>query len=310
MSTKAGKKGPKGPPASPKHDDEATTIDELKAAFQKEVLQIKAEMNEKLDKEVLQLKAEMNGKVDTLYNVIKMKEEIIGKLQQEIGELKSSYDFLSDETSKIRGQIKTNETLLNSHAKKHEEVINKTVDLEDRSRRNNVVFFNIPEVTEENVRENCEEKITKILEEKQFFNSDYEAFIDRAHRIGPKRNQSNERPRPIIVRFTYFKDKQHVIQNGKKLKGTRIGVSEDFSKHTLEEHKHLIRHAKEAKDVKFVDPKKAILNFKVTYKRVLITYTTDKTNTMARTFTKSFSLPQILENSRWYIPEDRPSARM
>ena len=78
----------------------------------------------------------------------------------------------------------------------------------------------------------------------------------------------------------------------------------------LEEHKHLLRHAKEAKEFKFVDPKKAIVNFKVTYRRVLVTYMTDKASTMAKTFTKSFSLSQIVENPYWYIPQERPGTRM
>ena len=52
---------------------------------------------------------------------------------------------MSEETSDLRGQIKTNEGNLISISKKQNDVISKTIDLEDRSRRNNLLFFNIPE---------------------------------------------------------------------------------------------------------------------------------------------------------------------
>ena len=142
-------------------DDSIQSIKDLKDAIGKQ------------NKQILQMKAEFDGKIDALYNVIRIKDETIGKLQQEMGEVKSSCDFLSEETTEIRGQIKSNEAILNSHAKKHDEVVSKTVDWEDHSRRNNLLFFNIPEVTDENnTRENCEEKITNLLEEKEFFDRD------------------------------------------------------------------------------------------------------------------------------------------
>ena len=265
-------------------------------------------LKEAFKKQFIQMKAEVNA----LYNVIRIKDETIGKLQEEVGELKQSVNFLTDETSVIRGELKSNKIQIESYNKKHEEVVSKTVDLEDCSCRNNLVFFNIPEVVDENSNrnENCEEKIINLIEEKQFFSSDYEIFIDRAHRLGPKNKQANSRPRPIIVRFSFYKDKQRIIQNTKKLKGTKIGVSEDFSKTTLEEHRHLVKHAKDAKEFKFEDPKKGILHFKTTYKRVVVIYTTDKTNPNATTFTKSFTLPYILQNPHWYIPQERPSTRM
>ena len=289
------------------------SINDLKAAFEQQIILLKGEINGLYN--VVQLKDKTIGKLQEELGEVKNNcsflTNTIGKLQAELGEVKNACNFLTEETTDLRSQIKINEGNLTSHNKKQNEVISKTVDLEDRSRRNNLLFFNIPEASKDgrSDNENCEEKIIHILEEKQFFSSDYEIYIDRAHRLGPKRNHETDRPRPIIVRFSYYKDKQKIITNGKKLKGTGIGVSEDFSKATVEEHKHLRRHAYEAKVTKFVDPKKAILNFRVTYRRVVLTYTTDKNNTNAMTFTKSFTLQYIQENPYWYIPQDRPDTR-
>ena len=141
-----------------------------------------------------------------------------------------------------------------------------------------------------------------MLGDHEFF--PYEVYIDRAHRLGRRKTESAIRPRPIIVRFSYFKDKQHIIMNGRKFKGTNIGVSEDYSKQTLEVHRQLNNHAREAKEIKFSDPVKSIKHYKITYRRAVLTYSTDKTNTNARTFTRSFSLEDILKNNQWYIPQD------
>ena len=248
------------------------------------------------------MKAEYEGRFDFLQKEIALKNDIIGKLQSEIGELKQSYSFLSNETALISGRLKSNETILDSHAKKHNEINEKASDLEDRSRRNNLVFFNFPEERpNESINENCEKKVIDLLEKKRFFDEDYNVYIDRAHRLGKPDNQ-NSKPRPIIVRLTYFKDKETIIRNGKKLQGCPISVSEDFSKPTLAIHRQLRQHAKEAKEYKFTDPTKAILNYRTTYKRVLLTYTTDKSKTTSKTFTKSFSLQDILQNPTWYVP--------
>ena len=52
-------------------------------------------------------------------------------------------------------------------------------------------------------------------------------FIDRAHRVGPKRNGAD---RPIVVKFALYKDKEGVLSKRRFLHGTNISLSEDFSK--------------------------------------------------------------------------------
>ena len=255
------------------------------------------------------LRTEFSAKFDTLNNVLKMKDDAIGKLNREIGELQKMCSFLTEETADLKGKLKTHEHALSTRAKAHEDLQIKTNDLEDRSRRNNLVFFNIPEKDvmqrgEQNV-EDCEKIILDILERTNFFSPDYDIAIDRAHRLGRRTNNSNDRPRPIIVRFTYFKDKNDIIRNARKLKGTNVNVSEDFSKQTLFEHRELRKYAKLAKETQFNDPDKAIINYKVTYKRVVMTYTLNKHNQNSKTFTRSFTLQNVNENpTKWFVPSN------
>ena len=282
-------------------------LKKLKASFEHQMEVMKKELQVSFKHELELMKTELKATVDTFTNVIKTKDETIGNLQKEIGELKKSYDFLSDETSVLKGEIKLNETKIQQNKKRNEEISEKNVDLEDRSRRNNLVFFNFAEASKNQTeKENCEKIVTDLLESRHFFDSDYQIYIDRAHRLG-KRNLEDNRPRPIIVRFTYFKDKQHIIMNRGKLKGLDIRVSEDFSKTTVQIHKQLGVHALNAKSI-YDDQYKAIIRYTIQYRRVVLTYTTDKKNENARTFTRSFSLKHIEDNKKWYIPPDKPSA--
>ena len=180
--------------------------------------------------------------------------------------------------------------------------MDKTTDLEDRSRRNNLVFFNVPE-PEVPGKEDCEAKILKIIGDRRIFEN-YEIPIDRAHRIGRKKEGPNAKPRPIIARITYYKDKEAIIANGRKFKDSGVAVSEDYSKLTLAIHQELRQHARQAQGELDTQPgqQKAIINYKVTYRRLVLTYTTNKGNPDAVKFTRSFSPQYISTNNKWYMP--------
>ena len=63
----------------------------------------------------------------------------------------------------------------------------------------------------------------------------------RVHRI-PKKTQNQRppnRPRPVIARFSHYKDKEFVQSFYKNLNGTNIGFSEDFPKEVEDIHKAL-----------------------------------------------------------------------
>ena len=85
------------------------------------------------------------------------------------------------------------------------------IDLEDRSRRNNLRFEGIKEHENESW-EDCENKIYDLLENK--LEMDIENIvIERAQ-------------------FSFYKDKMNILKNCKKLKNTRFSIFEDFSKET------------------------------------------------------------------------------
>ena len=294
-------------------DIHTKSIDDVKAIF---------------DNKLKLMEAQFNAKCDALTKVIETKDKVIAKLNQKMGEmsceiknlkdnqsitsaeikdLKNTCDYLTDETKQLDGQIKVNKVAIEGASKKHDTLFDKTIDLEDRSRRNNVVFFNIPETTQSTDNENCEQKIVDILCSHGFIRQDYDIQIDRAHRLGRRQEDSKSKPRPIIVRFHYYKDKDFIVKNGRKLKDSAINLSEDFSKHTLDIHRELRKKTKLAQEALNNDEtqEKSITHFKVTYRRVVVNYSSDKKNSSAPTFTRSFSLNYMLDNSKWYLPPGR-----
>lgn len=65
--------------------------------------------------------------------------------------------------------------------------------------------------------------------------------VERAHRIG---TLSASKPRPIIMKFCSFKNRDKVLSARAKLKESGISVSEDFSPATREARKKLSEFAK------------------------------------------------------------------
>ena len=194
----------------------------------------------------------------------------------------------------------------------HEELVDKASDLEGRSRRNNVIFYYIPEPSSDiKEPEDCDAKIMSLLKTRGFFEADYTLEIDRAHRLGKKRQGIQDRPRPVIVRFSFFKDKEQVIKNGKLLKGSNFVVSEDFSKITLEIHRQLRNNAKEAKTAIENDDNQNLFisYYKVTYRRVVLTYKTKQNPNSAPVLTRSFHINFINSNINWYKPPARNTYR-
>jgi tRNA threonylcarbamoyladenosine modification (KEOPS) complex Pcc1 subunit len=51
--------------------------------------------------------------------------------------------------------------------------------------------------------------------------------IDRAHRVGRKRN-GRRKLRAIVAKFNFFPHREKIRFNAKKLRGTKIGISEQF----------------------------------------------------------------------------------
>lgn len=231
---------------------------------------------------------EVIGKKD---NIISALSEKVGKLTSEVEHLKKCYSFLSNETS----EIKTVQSAEVDKTHKQLEYLDaKTQDLEDRSRRNNLVIFGVPEAAND-LNEDCDKLICNLLQKHKVIDNEeaHPGLLERAHRLGKKKHEQ-EKPRPIIVCCGSFKDKQYILRNSNKLKGTQFSISEDFSKATLAIRRELVNKGKEAKN-----ENPAIQGFQVKYKRLVIKYLNPTSN---KIFTWSFGINDTRQNSKWFVP--------
>ena len=129
-----------------------------------------------------------------------------------------------------------------------EEMVKKIDDLENRSKRNNLVFWNIPEGEEKDI--GCVNLIQPIPVTHMKITAAEDMLIDRTHRSGrPKSNyNSATSPRPIHVKFLNWSAKDFLIKRApKSLKNNPYGpqklkviMTDDVSKR-VREHRQTLK---------------------------------------------------------------------
>lgn len=118
------------------------------------------------------------------------------------------------------------------------ELCSRLNDFEDRSRRENLIFYGIADAAAKTWSQS-EAKVRLIIS-----NLDVQLppdGISRAHRLG---SYATKKCRPVIVKFSTFKIKESIMTNKAKLKGTSVSLSEDFCKETRHTRKKLHEYGK------------------------------------------------------------------
>ena len=190
-----------------------------------------------------------------------MKE--IKDMKAQVSDLKDSLEFTENAIEK---KVEKLETKLDNLEDKVQDVWDyqidpdsiqhKLIELEDRSRRNNIRIDGIEE-EEGETWEISEAKATKVFKEK--LGIEKEIIIERAHRT--KRNykdKDKKRPRTIVLRLANFKDKNIILKNVNKLKGSDVYINQDFSRETTELRKKLWEEVKQLRS----EGKFAYLNYR------------------------------------------------
>ena len=181
---------------------------------------------------------EINHRLDVALARIKEIQEKQKELKKENASLKESLEFAHNSIKEITKRVETEETTLSKLTKDVNAMSETvtferehTIKLESHSRRNNLIFYNITE--EENESTDMTEDTLYIFKEEKLKMEDEEASdicIERAHRLG-KREDDNK-PCPIIAKFTFHEDKEHILFIAYKLAGTVLGISQDFPQET------------------------------------------------------------------------------
>ncbi|KAJ1091599.1 hypothetical protein NDU88_004718 [Pleurodeles waltl] len=115
-------------------------------------------------------------------------------------------------------------------------------DVEDRSRRNNIRLLRIPEGTEgAEIPSYLRDMLPKLTD--TTFDPPLE--FQRAHRLGPKRQDGKGRPRPIIACMLRHGQARQVLQTARTqgplwLGTLEIWLSADFSRETVERRRDFL----------------------------------------------------------------------
>lgn len=123
-----------------------------------------------------------------------------------------------------------------------------TNNLENYSRRDNIIFSGIPEVNNER-RDDVEKKARTFMIEHLKLDETFVNNINivRCHRLGAMNTKHH---RPIIVRFTHYKDRMRVWEARKKITNRRVHISENFSAQTDYRRNKLYAVYKKAKSMR------------------------------------------------------------
>ncbi|XP_077523665.1 uncharacterized protein LOC144134690 [Amblyomma americanum] len=196
------------------------------------------QLNNQLLKKILKEQTKTNKTLASLTSNLKLVESTVENIQTRITKIEKELCRIENCEQRLQ---KVDEACNNTN-KLVLELTKKVDDLENRSRRNNIVIYGVKEDPEEDSVE-LERKVNEEIFKKILgveVNS-----IERIHRIGLKHAQ---RHRPIILRFFNYVDKTKVMSSCFKLKDTKVAISEDFSKHIRDIRAKLWRSAAEEKN--------------------------------------------------------------
>ena len=141
-------------------------------------------------------------------------------------------------------RLSSAETVIQSNLKRIKLLEYKSIDIEARSRRRNLIFRGIDG---DEPNENCFEKVRDIIFNKLCIEDDM--YLERAHRLGPRNIGHRNRPRPIIVAFRDYYDTELILEKAFRLKGSNYAVSRDYPQEISSARKSLWGQFKEARSI-------------------------------------------------------------
>lgn len=161
------------------------------------------------------------------------KLNILEKSNQEIVKISRNMSNVQFKVEHIESRTATHDLFLKVLAYK-------SIDIEARSRRCNLIFHGLAE----NKDENLPDKLNEFLWQEMCIDSD-ELYIGRVHRLGSfhkaKQRQRTDNPRrPIIIAFEDYKSTETVLSAAYMLKGSNFSVTRDYPKEIVTARQRLM----------------------------------------------------------------------
>ena len=149
-----------------------------------------------------------------------------------------SHEQLSAVNAKLKNTV-SDVANLQTTVNKH---LQKTIYLENQSRRNNLRFEGLLEDNGE-TWETTEEKVKKVL-------------VDKLNRAGqPTRHDGTPKPRTVVCKFTSYKANELILKTERRMKPEGLHIFEDLAEETMEKRRAQLpqlRQASPRKDCLFL----------------------------------------------------------
>ena len=121
----------------------------------------------------------------------------------------------------------------------------KLIDLEDRSKRNNLRVDGSKERPNE-TWEDCENELHILF--KESLDIEEEVVIARAHRVKTDKSKKGNTPRTIVCTILNYRGKVKILRNAKKRQSKNIFINEDFCQAILDHRKELWKDVKRLRE--------------------------------------------------------------
>lgn len=197
-------------------------------------------------------------------------DQLKGRIQITEGtitELIKSLEFSQAEINDLKNQVKVLQKADTEKQVEIDSLKSTMVDLqqrvnyqEDYSRRNNLRISGIQELSGGETWEQTSVSVSKLFEETLQLPP---INLERVHRVG---TITPSRPRTIVARFVNFGDREAVMRNARKLKGTGVYINDDLcpaSQQVKRDQLPLLKQARQEGKVAYFKYTKLIIKDKM-----------------------------------------------
>ena len=196
---------------------------DILSSLKKDIVElIRTELSSVMTKEFDSLKSELHSlKSEVANNNATIRSEVDG-IKTNMAEMERGLSVWSDDVTLMQTKISKLETEVSG-------LQSKCLDLEGRSRRNNIRISNVVGDTPGS-SSSSPAAVSQLLRE--VLNLDRNIMVDRSHR-GFHAKGKEDKPRVIVARLHYYQDRVDVIKRAREagplnFKGNVISINEDF----------------------------------------------------------------------------------
>ena len=216
------------------HDAVVNTVTSWVSEF---MTSLQESFNAQFEEATEEMKGELSEKIS------RAEIEEPGDVTEALNRQAKEIDDLVAENEELLNKCRVIEGRLTRAEKELEDVKEEMMQQEARSMRDNLKFFNVPEVR----GEDCERTLRDFLRTEMKVSDENMSLInfDRVHRTG---KMARDHDRVIIAKFNPSKGRQIVLSHAKNLvRGRGYGVSEQLPRELAERKKQMLPTYKEAK---------------------------------------------------------------